>query len=211
MVVDLETDEPISDAFVVGQWSKSGTERTICFQLDMTRSDDSGRYRLPAPRIIGGSWLEDKNLTLLAYKKGFRQRQYGSDGSYLNPGRDGVIQMEKLKGELEEPIKRIEILREVARNITCHPAGENTNNVADIYRALYEEALEYAGGKETEGLLFLREQVEQFELGYEKASERYRASLRSLMDKKKEQHAPEVRVIEHTDQTARGATRINEK
>lgn len=210
IVINIDTGESISDVYVVGQWNKGGTERTVCFQIDMTRTDGFGKYSLPAPRFIGGSWFEDKNLTLLAHKKGFRQLQYGRDGSYLDPGSSGVIQMETLSADLDESTKQLGILREMARNMICNTAGDSPGNVAEVYQALYEEALEYASDSESESILFLRKQVEQFELGPGKASERYQASLRRLKSKEEEQPAPEVRVIEHADQEARGTARINE-
>jgi len=210
VVIDIDTGEPISDAYVVGQWSKGGTERTVCFQIDMTKTDSSGKYSLPAPRFIGGSWFEDKSLTVLAHKKGFRQIQYGSDGAYLDPGRSGVVQMEMLGADPNESSKRLEILREMARNMTCNTAGDSPGNVAEVYHALYEEALEYAGETESESILFLRKQVEKYELGPEKASERYQAGLRRLKGEEEAQATPEIRVIEHVDQEARGAARINE-
>lgn len=210
MVVDANTGEPIRDAFVIGQWSQSGYERTICFHLDMTRSDASGKYRIPALPMTDGSWLEDNSLALHAYKKGYRQQWYGTDGKFIDPDKVGVIRLERLKVELVTPEKHIEILREQARQISCRSAGDSKINVAEFYQALYDEALGYTGDRETEDILFLREKVEQYEFGYAGASQRFQAGLRNLKKNEQPQHLPEVRVIEHTDQTARGAIHANE-
>jgi len=211
-VVDAKTGVPISDAFVIGQWSKSGVERTICFHIDMTNSDDSGQYRLPALWIADIPWFEEKNLTILAYKKGYRQIWNDEDGKYTNPASTGVIKLEILEDQFKAPDERVEFLREQAGQITCGSAGESENNVMEIYRALYKEALEYTSGRiETESILLLRMNVEEYDIGYDQAIERYQAGLRNLKNQKKAQQAPEVRVIEYTDSAVGSAAQSDEK
>lgn len=177
----------------------------------MTKSDASGKFRIPALGIRNDSWFEDERLTLSAYKRGYRQQWYGVDGKFINPEKSGVIRLEKITEEAVTLDERIEILREEARQINCYSAGDSRNNVTGFYRALYGEALEYAGDRQTEGVLYLREEVEEYELGYEKAFERYQAGLRVLENIDKPKSIPEVTVIEHTDLTARGTVHASEK
>ena len=206
-VVDAVTDEPINDAFVIGQWGTSGIERTICFHLAMTRSDVNGKYFLPAWRKKSEFGSGDATVALHAYKAGYRQ-QYSDPDGHLYLGNRLILV--KLDDPGEDKKSRITVIRETARQVACGSAGESEKNVTGFYQALYREALDYTGGEETEALLYLREKVEQYKLGYDKASERYRTNLRKLMDKEKDRQLPEIRIIDNTDESVRGAGRINE-
>jgi len=202
VVVDAETGEPVSDAFVIGQWSGRGYESSICFHLSMTKTDALGRYYIPAWREKNefGSASHQKVL-VYAYKHGYYY-------SLLEQDRNR-IQLRKVYLAREDIEERIGILREVARQISCYSAGKSKNNVAEFYQTLYSEALDYAKGEEFEDLLYLRNKVEQYELGDEVASERYQRSSRALkMETEKE--ITETRVIENTDRFARGANTTDE-
>jgi hypothetical protein len=70
IVIDVSTGKPIAGAFVVAQWTSRGADlvgsRSSCPGFEVTRSDGSGRYRLPEG-VAGPASMR----TVFSFKPGY--------------------------------------------------------------------------------------------------------------------------------------------
>jgi hypothetical protein len=197
VVVDAETSEPVSEAFVIGQWSGRGYETSICFHLSMTKTDALGRYYIPAWREKNefGSTSNQK-VVVYAYKSGYHI-------SHLERGND-VIKMNTVDTLDANVEKRIGIVREAARQTFCHSAGESKKSLIEYYSALYDESKIHAGNKQYKDVLFLKYLVDDFKLGGADAEDRYKKDLRALESDGGGQQLPSPTIINSTDHFERG-------
>jgi hypothetical protein len=124
-VVDARTGGGIADAIVVFLWDRNETDighasRTLCYRVDMTRTDAQGRYALP-------SWNERMPMIATIYKKG------------LVDDRDAIASskgIDKMSKGSEDFATRLAELRPLL--IRC---GEDEDRkLLEFYRALLDEA-----------------------------------------------------------------------
>ena len=139
-VVNAETGEPISDAIVIANWyGTGGWSQTTCFHSESARSDNEGRFTLPAWRNEGRfNKLANQYSSARAYKKG-----YGPDpAGWVNER----ILMVPFTGTREE---RLKYLRRLASSSACDSvAGASLRNLLPLYEAIYQEAKELSNTPE---------------------------------------------------------------
>lgn len=143
-VVDEATSEPIAGAIVIGNWSGTGGySQTVCFHSESARSDNQGRFTLPAWRRPFRK-LSNQQVIVVAYKKGYS----------LAPGWNRKrILMLPFTGTREE---RLKDLSDLAAN-TCSHAGSSKRNLYAFFKAIYLEAKELSvAQKDMENLNYFR-------------------------------------------------------
>ena len=178
VITHYETGEPIPDAFVVARWT--GTSGglghgggSICFHVEVTKTDAEGRYFIPPPEIESDyPKYREPRILVMAYKPGYRRPYWVNN---VPSPTDQLITDQEL------PQERLRYLTDVNKNTICMQAGESERNLLDIYKSLYAEAKGLAVSKEEKikALSFLQD-VEELELKEGEASKRFYERLEEM-------------------------------
>jgi hypothetical protein len=166
-VIDGSTGKPLSGVYVIGAWIGSSgigvVAKSGCGKLDVTRTDEQGRFTLPK---WSGSILTllfgDENLNDYYYMRGYRWEK----------GHPQIGETVVLVPDTRSPMERIGHISEIARDANCGSIQERVKKALPLYRVMYQEAAALASNREErrvlDGILYRQEMLE---LGPEKAEE----------------------------------------
>ena len=131
VVIDTSTGKPLSDAFVISQWTTQGGDgvgsRLGCPKVDVVKADGQGRYR-----FSGGftSVLYGDYRVVFAYKAG-----YDPDSS--KPFNNELVQMKPFKGTDDERARSFGTFDSLR---ACRSSEDIVKILTPLYTALDEEA-----------------------------------------------------------------------
>lgn len=154
-VIDAESREPLSGAFVAIAWRGERVlpfdSRSECIHADLAVTDDAGRFRFPSWAGLDGPLpVIDVQKTLVIHKPGYM--------SYYMPGDSQNVSgwvLKKFSGKREE---YLDYLKLIPRRTGCTFGGSSRKNLYELYKDLYYEAKSLAvTRKEKEGLEWFRE------------------------------------------------------
>jgi hypothetical protein len=142
-VVDSETGAPIPGALVIVEWKGDigGPVQSsqVCFHLEVVRTDEEGRYHVPAwHRRPAADWeggfygVRNTEVTRRTYRQGYTQLRY-------DPRDLTTILMSPYKGSVND---RLEYLAH-AGTVGCGATDGSLAQEVMIWRAVCEEAKTY--------------------------------------------------------------------
>jgi hypothetical protein len=143
-VVDSETGAPIPGALVIVEWKGDigGPVQSsqVCFHLEVVRTDDEGRYHVPAwHRRPAADWeggfygVRNTEVTRRTYRNGYAQLRY-------DPRDTTTILMAPYSGSVNE---RLEYLAYIGTP-GCGAADGSLIHEAELWRAVCAEAKTHA-------------------------------------------------------------------
>lgn len=153
-VLEEGINKPVAGAIVVGRWIGTVSHgivesRTVCYQVETTTTDESGRFALPPTEKEYKYHDGDRYTSITAYKPGYetysppgyvRSEEYKRNIRYLKP----------FAGTREERLKYIERIKQ--STVSCADPKANGKNLIPLYRALYEEAKPLAQTREEQSI-----------------------------------------------------------
>ncbi len=138
-VLDKNTKEPIADVYVLAKWKGTGGMgghgRTMCYHVEVIKTDKNGYFAMPARMDgPGQSFLGHRYISIYFYKPGYTAGNKGGKSFYFID----KVHMERFKGTRKE---RFEFFFKHGRRFVCNDAVDSERNAYVIYKAMYEEAL----------------------------------------------------------------------
>jgi len=178
VITNYETGEPVPDAYVAALWTGTAGGLghgggAICFHVEVTKTDENGRYHIPAPEIRPEYANYPKpRILIISYKQGYRWAEWVN--GVPSPW-DQLIETD------ETSEARMHSLHDVIKNTHCDQAGDGDKNLLPLYEALYADAEQAVKTKEDKKYsYFILNQIEDQTLGGEEALERYYERTRNL-------------------------------
>ena len=177
VITHYETGEPIPDAFVVARWTGTSgglghSGGAICFHVEVTKTDGSGRYYIPVPEIRPEyANYRKPRILITAYKPGYREPYWVND---VPAPSDTLIETNETSNA------RLSYLHDVVRNTNCDHAGDGRNNLLPLYEVLYVDAVQASESREDkEYSFYFLSKLEALTLGGKEASDNYYERMRN--------------------------------
>jgi len=177
VITHYETGEPIPDAFVVARWTGTSgglghSGGAICFHVEVTKTDGSGRYYIPVPEIRPEyANYRKPRILITAYKPGYREPYWVND---VPAPSDTLIETNETSNA------RLSYLHDVVRNTNCDQAGDGRNNLLPLYEVLYVDAVQASESREDkEYSFYFLSKLEALTLGGKEASDNYYERMRN--------------------------------
>jgi hypothetical protein len=142
LVLDEQTHKPIPGVFVIAQWRYYGSDaygsRTSCPHLEVVRTDDEGRYHIPAwlPGLVS-----HVQRAVFAYKGGYEEIVKSATPNVLTAAEVALNEKQKVMGLYTGTgDERVVSYTTFGSLEGCGSAEDYTKKLIPLYRAIYEEA-----------------------------------------------------------------------
>lgn len=138
-VQDIESGEPISDAYVFLYWdgriSAFVDSRTVCMHAEATITDSQGKYKTKIWSKVSthGEMMTSNGPNVEVYKQGYSIANTSIDA--LKMYGQGTLLIKRYKGTNQE---RLQYLLELSSRVQCF--GTNEEPLFQMRRAIYREA-----------------------------------------------------------------------
>ena len=126
-ILDQETNQPVSGAYVIATWADYSFNRTTCVHMDIDITDKQGHYFFsPWVDTVGRIVVSQESSMVVVYAPGYEQVTYV-----------GSLYVRK---HHETPKERIKELRRIEAQFCGRHSSHSEQLVHRMYRDMYYEA-----------------------------------------------------------------------
>ena len=142
-------DAPLPHTYIVALWKgkqiNGNNEKTICYHVENTRSDDKGYFTIPEWREPNDyESLKDKTIHVAAYRKHYRTSELTSE---ILTDKNYIYYLAKPRNtdnETGDREQRLRYLQLLVGQTTCDLKGDSKANLHPMYEAIVAEAEQLA-------------------------------------------------------------------